>query len=89
MDSNGGTMRLIKLKFDNETMVVDQSFDADESRSSSTGNIWNQLLRAVEKLANYSTDHGVLVSLPQWSRKLPPVTVINEDDVFQVVNESK
>jgi len=82
-------MRLIKLKFDNETMAIDQRYEIDESRSSSTGSFWEQLVDAFKKLTNYSSDHGILVSLPQWSRKLPPVTVIDENDVFEVVNEGK
>lgn len=88
-DDDGGTMRLVKLKFDNGTMAVDRHYEIDESRSSSAGSFWEQLVDAFKKLANYSGDHGILVSLPQWSRTFPPVTVIDENDVFEVVNESE
>lgn len=81
---------MIKLKYDNETMEIDERYVIDESRSSGAGGgFWDQLVYAFKKLTNYSSDHGILVSLPQWSRKYPPVTVIDENDVFQVVNESE
>lgn len=82
-------MQLIELKFDNKTMEIDQRYVIEESRSSNTGSFWDQLVHAFKKLTNYSSDHGILVSLPQWSRKFPPVTVIDESDVVEVVNEGK
>lgn len=82
-------MRFIKLKFDNDTMNIDQRYEIDESRSWSAGNFWDQLVYVFKKLTNYSSDHGILLSLPQWSKKFPPVTVVDENDVFQVVNESE
>lgn len=84
-------MRLIKLKYDNDTgMAVDREhYDIDESRSSTSTSFWDQLVYAFKKLTNYSSDHGLLVSLPQWSRKVSPVSVIDEDDVVNVVSESE
>jgi len=82
-------MRFIKLKFDNDTMNIDQRYEIDESRSRKTGNLWDQLVYIFKKLTNYSSDHGILLSLPQWSKKFPPVTVVDESDVLQVVNESE
>lgn len=82
-------MRLIKLKFDNDTIIADQRYEIDESRSSGSDNIWDQLVYVFKKLVNYGTDHGILVSLPQWTKAFPPVTVIEEDGVTQVINESE
>ncbi|CAI6347619.1 unnamed protein product [Macrosiphum euphorbiae] len=88
-NDSGTIMRFIKLKFDNDTMNIDQRYEIDESRSWSAGNFWDQLVYVFKKLTNYSSDHGILLSLPQWSKKFPPVTVVDENDVFQVVNESR
>lgn len=82
-------MRFIKLKFDNDTMGIDQRYEIDESRSWESGNFWDQLVYAFKRLTNYSNDHGILLSLPQWSKTFPPVTVVDENDIFQVVNESE
>ncbi|XP_025200758.1 uncharacterized protein LOC112598491 [Melanaphis sacchari] len=88
-DDSGTTMRFIKLKFDNDTINIDQRYEIDESRSWNTGNFWDQLIYAFKKLTNYSNDHGILLSLPQWSKRFPPITVVDENDVLQVVNESR
>ncbi|XP_026813021.1 uncharacterized protein LOC113553725 [Rhopalosiphum maidis] len=88
-NDSGTTMRFIKLKFDNDTMNIDQRYEIDESRSWNTGNFWDQLVYAFKKLTNYSNDHGILLSLPQWSKNFPPVTVVDENDIFEVVNESR
>lgn len=80
-------MRLIKLKFDNDTMIADQQYEIDESRAS--GSIWDQLVYTFKKLVNYGSDHGILLSLPQWTKSFPPITVIEEDGVTQVINESE
>jgi len=82
-------MRFIKLKFDNDTMNIDQHYEIEENRSWSAENFWDQLVYVCKKLTNYSSDHGILLSLPQWSKKFPPVAVVDENDVFQVVNESE
>lgn len=86
-------MRLIRLTVDNGTAADAGGRDeaADESRSSSGGggNFWDQLVYAVKKLTNYSSDHGVLVSLPQWSKSFPPVAVIDEEDVLKVFHEGE
>ncbi|CAH1711508.1 uncharacterized protein LOC114125182 isoform X1 [Aphis gossypii] len=86
-NESGTTMRFIKLKFDNDTMGIDQRYEIDESRSWESGNFWDQLVYAFKRLTNYSNDHGILLSLPQWSKTFPPVTVVDENDIFQVVNE--
>lgn len=70
-------------------MNIDQNYAIDESRSSNTGSFWDQFIYAIKKLTNYSSDHGILLSLPQWSKQLSPVSVIDEDDVLQVVSESE
>lgn len=70
-------------------MNIDQNYAIDESRSSNAGNFWDQFIYAIKKLANYSSDHGILLSLPQWSNQLSPVSVIEEDDILQVVSESE
>ncbi|VVC31873.1 Protein of unknown function DUF1676 [Cinara cedri] len=85
-NEGGGTMRLIELKFDNSTVQIDQRYKIDESRSSNS--FWDQLVNGFKKLTNYGTDHGILVTLPQQgSKSFPPISVIEEDQVFQVVNE--
>lgn len=81
-------MRLIELKFDNDTVKLDQQYKIDESRSSNS--IWDQLVNGFKKIANYGTDHGVLLTLPQQdSKTFPPISVIENDQVLQVVNESE
>lgn len=66
-----------------------QSYEIDESRSLNAGSFWDQFIYVIKKLANYSSDHGIILSLPQWSKQLSPISVIDEDDVLQVVNESE
>ncbi|XP_050423827.1 uncharacterized protein LOC126835350 isoform X2 [Adelges cooleyi] len=91
LDNGSGILRLIKLKFDDNSTSGVRRFQLkeEETRSSKNGDFWDLFMSVIEKLTHYSSDHGVLVSLPQWSREFPPVAVVNEDDIFQVVNESR
>lgn len=88
LDNESG-IKLIKLKFDNDTMHIDKRYVANEGRSMTTGNVWDRVLYAIKTLFNYSSDHGILVSLPQWSIKFPSITVIDEDEVLKPVDEGK
>jgi len=70
-------------------MNIDQHYEIDETRSWNIGSFWDQLFYALKKLTNYGEGHGILLSLPQWSNNISPVSVIDEEDVSQVLNEDK
>ncbi|XP_050522294.1 uncharacterized protein LOC126894958 isoform X2 [Daktulosphaira vitifoliae] len=89
LENESGMIRFVKLKFDNSSAYISQKFDIDESRSSKNVGFWSQLVSVIGKMGNYSGDHGILVPLPRWSKDFPQISLVNEDDVLQVVNESR